>query len=46
VGATYLKIFKRVLRIQWYLRWLSSSFRSEVMVAHGFTGHYRGRRGR
>ena len=29
----------QALRIQWYLRWLSSSSRSEVMVTHRFTGH-------
>jgi len=38
-GATYLKMSRHVLRIQWYFRWLSSSFRSDVMVTHKFTGH-------
>jgi len=45
VGATYLKICRHVLQMQWYVRWLSSSFLSEVMVAHRFTGRYSGRRG-
>jgi len=39
MGATYFKMCSHVLRIQCYFRWLSSSFRSEVMVAHKFTGH-------
>jgi len=45
VGTTYLRMCRHVLRIQWYFRCLPSSFRSEVMVAHRFTGHYSGRRG-
>jgi len=27
VGATYLKMCGAVLRIQWYLQWLSSAMR-------------------
>ena len=42
VGETYLKMCRHVLQIQWYLRLLSRSFRSDVMVAHMFTGHYDG----
>jgi len=38
VGATYLKMCRHVLRIQWYLRCLSSPFCSDVIVAHKFTG--------
>jgi len=34
VGAIYLKMSSHVLRIQWNLRGLPSSFRSEVMVTH------------
>jgi len=44
VGATYLKMCRQILRIQWYLRCLRSSFRSEVIVAHRFTDHYHSRR--
>jgi len=46
VVATYLKMCRHVLRIKWYFWWRSSSFRSDVMVAHMFTGHYSGRRER
>jgi len=33
VGTSCLKRCGTVLRIQWYLQWVSSSIRSEVMVA-------------
>ena len=46
VGATYLKICRRVVRIHWYVQCFSSLLCSEVMVAPKFTGHYSGRRGR
>ena len=46
VGAIYLQMCSDVLRIQWYLRCLSSSFRSEAMAAFTFNGHCSGRRGR
>jgi len=45
VGATYRKMCGVVIRIQWYLRRLSSSIRSEVMIAHRFTAHCSGRCG-
>jgi len=45
-GATNLEMRRHVLRIQGYLQLLCSSFRSDVMVAHRFTGHCSGRRGR
>jgi len=37
--VTYLKLCGTVLRIQWYLRWLSNSISSEVMATHRFTCH-------
>jgi len=46
LGATYLKMCGTGLRIQWYLRWLCSSIRSEVMVAQRSAGHCSCRRGR
>jgi len=46
VGAIYLQMCSDVLRIQWYLRCLSSSFRSEAVAAFTFNGHCSGRRGR
>jgi len=45
VGATYLKMCGTVSRIQWYLQWLCSSIRSEVVVAQRIAGHCSGRRG-
>jgi len=34
MATTYLKMCRDDLRIQWYSRWLSSSFRSDVMAAN------------